>query len=180
MTDTRSAFLSHYEPLHEGFIRYCHSKAYGFLDTEDLAQEAILTALQNWSRIRDKNKLLSYLMGTVNNILRNQARKQKYRGEWAAQRAHKLESELRDPSTALDIQYLLKAMDELPREQAETLRLFELSGFSIKEISQQMGISEGAIKTRLSRARARLRELLQEEGKQLTIGQRLRIYASLF
>lgn len=41
--------------------------------------------------------------------------------------------------------------------------LFYYEGFSIREISGILGIREAAVKTRLSRARARLRLLLREE-----------------
>jgi len=68
-------FLSLYEPIHSKFIKYCSSIAYGIMETEDLAQEAILTTLLNFSKIEDKNKLLNYMIGVVRNITFNQKRR---------------------------------------------------------------------------------------------------------
>ena len=59
------------------------------------------------------------------------------------------------------------------------MRLFELSGFSIREIADLQQAREGAVKTRLSRARHQLRQLLTEEGRHLSVSERLRIYATV-
>lgn len=41
-------FLKWYEPLHDRFVRYCSSKAFGFMETEDLVQESILITRQTF------------------------------------------------------------------------------------------------------------------------------------
>ena len=177
---TRAEFLQWYEPLHERFLRYCDSRALGIHSAEDLVQEAVLAALAGWDRLEHKDRLLGYMIGIVNNQLRSLRRRAKFRGEWSEERMALLESRLGgDAETALDLHYLLKAMDELPEDQHEALLLQAVSGFSIREIAEIQCVSEGAVKTRISRARAQLRELLSEDGRPLTVGQRLRIYASI-
>ena len=49
-------FLKWYEPLHEGFTRFCSSRAFGVMETEDLVQESLLAVLQNFHRVEDKEK----------------------------------------------------------------------------------------------------------------------------
>ncbi len=179
-TAQKTEFLQWYEPLHERFSRYCSSRAAGLLAPEDLVQEAVLAALESWDRLRRKDRLLSYMIGIVNNIIRNQRRRQKFSGRWDDQQLNYLESKLGDrPEVILDVHYLLKAVEELPAAQREALLLFEVSGFSIREIAGVQRVSEGAVKTRLSRARKTLRELLEEDGRPLSLGERLRIYASI-
>ena len=175
----KEAFLQQYEPLHERFMRYCASRAYGVLEPEDLAQEAILAALRGYDRLRDKQKLLGYLIGTVNNLVKGYLRQQKRQQDWDEVQIARLESSLPDPALAPDIHYLRQAIEQLPPEQAEALTLFAISGFRLREIAEIQGVSTGAVKTRVSRARQRLRELLADEDHSLTIRQRLAIYASI-
>lgn len=54
--------MKHYEPLHEGFTRFCSSRCYGVMDTDDLVQEAIMVAFENFDSIREKKALLAYLI----------------------------------------------------------------------------------------------------------------------
>lgn len=125
--------MAAYEPIHAPFIRYCSSRAHGIMAAEDLVQEALLAALQRWNRILDKENLMRYLVGIVNNISSNRRRRMKFSAEIEEHDLEKLESKLSDPEIALDIHYVLRAMNTLPEKQAEALRLFEISGFSIRE-----------------------------------------------
>lgn len=178
-TSAKSAFLQWYEPHHQKLVRYCRSKAFGVMSAEDLAQEAILATLANWEKIKDTDKLLGYMIGVVNNLVRNHRRRAPFRGQWSEQQLNALESRLGDAATALDISFLLKAIDQLPSKQAEALRLFEISGFKIKEIAALQQSSEGAVKTSLSRARQQLRKTLAEDGRRLSVSERLQIYTSI-
>ncbi len=171
--------MAAYEPIHGPFVRYCSSLAHGITETEDLVQEALLAALQRWNDIRDKDKLMGYLIGIVNNLARNRRRRLKFSAEWEEAALEKLVHQAPSADVALDIHYLLKAMLHLPEKQGEALRLFEISGFSIREISQLQKSSETATKTRISRARKALREMLQEGTGRLSVSDRLSIYASI-
>ena len=179
LTPQKEDFLKRYEPLHDRFLRYCASRAYGLLAAEDLAQEAILAALKGYDRLKDKDKLLGYLIGTVNNIVRNYNRRQRFSAHWDEAQMARLESKIGDPSLAADIHYLHKAIDQLPAEQREALTLFAISGFRIKEIAETQSVSPGAVKTRISRARSRLREMLKDEESSMSLRQRLAIYTSI-
>lgn len=178
-TTAKPAFLQWYEPHHQKLVRYCRSRAFGVMAAEDLVQEAVLATLANWENIKDPDKLLGYMIGVVNNLVRNYRRRAPFRAQWDEQQLQALESRLGDAATALDISFLLKAIDQLPAKQAEALQLFEISGFKIKEIAALQQSSEGAVKTSLSRARQQLRKTLAEDGRRLSVGERLSIYASV-
>lgn len=72
-----------------------------------------------------------------------------------------------DPIASLEsrqeVRRLLHALELLPRRQREVLRLAFLEGRSYQEIARTLDISEGNVKTRVNRARARLRTLLQRQ-----------------
>ena len=58
-------------------------------------------------------------------------------------------------------------LDELPSEQRLAVILYDIQGFSYREIAQATGVSLGTVKSRLSRGRARLRDYLQREQELL-------------
>ena len=58
---------------------------------------------------------------------------------------------------------LWQAVLSLSDDLRVTVTLFYYEGLSVREIGQVLGISEAAVKTRLSRGRARLRLLLEEK-----------------
>ena len=178
--ETHQQFLALYKPLHERFTRYCGSNAYGLMETEDLVQETILATLQQFSRINDKNKLLPYMIGTANNIVKNVLRRQKFKGAFDENAFKKIEGKVGDPEVALDVHYLYKALNQLPLKDKEAIILFEINGFSIREISEMQQSNEGATKTRLSRARQKLRELLSEEHPRVNSYPKTQVLFSIF
>ena len=56
-----------------------------------------------------------------------------------------------------------RALDRLPPEFREAIVLREIQGLSYKEISEVAGVPVGTVMSRLSRARARLQEVLRKE-----------------
>ncbi len=64
------------------------------------------------------------------------------------------------PETMLDIKFLKENINKLGDDYKETLILFEIEGFSRKEISKILGIAEDTVKSRLYRARRKLGELM--------------------
>jgi RNA polymerase sigma-70 factor (ECF subfamily) len=63
---------------------------------------------------------------------------------------------------AEDVQLVRDTLAELPAEFREVIVLRELGGLSYKEIARAVGIPKGTVMSRLSRARARLGQLLIE------------------
>ncbi len=55
------------------------------------------------------------------------------------------------------------ALDLLPEDQRLVVLLYDVHGYDYEEIAQIAGISLGTVKSRLSRARARLRDLLKAD-----------------
>jgi RNA polymerase sigma factor (sigma-70 family) len=72
--------------------------------------------------------------------------------------------------TARNIQ---DAIDRLPPDQRLTVVLCDVQGLSYDEVAQAMSVELGTVKSRLSRARAQLRDLLVEKGELPARSQRL-------
>lgn len=60
-------------------------------------------------------------------------------------------------------QNLFETVMELPEKYRIVIHLFYYEDYSIREIAEILAISEGNVKVRLSRGRALLRKILQEE-----------------
>jgi RNA polymerase sigma-70 factor (ECF subfamily) len=58
---------------------------------------------------------------------------------------------------------VLAALDTLPEDQREALRLRYLVGLPSKEIAQKLGKTDGAVRVMLSRSLGKLQEMLTEE-----------------
>lgn len=62
-----------------------------------------------------------------------------------------------------DLDLLLSSLDRLPLREREAIVLFEISGLSIKEIQAIQGGTISGVKSRMSRARRKLRHLVASD-----------------
>ena len=62
-----------------------------------------------------------------------------------------------------EMRRLMRALQTLPEGQREVVRLAFIEGRSYQEIADELGITEGNVKTRVNRARARLRTSVRRE-----------------
>lgn len=163
MTEQKQAiFLKAYEPCHDRFIRYCSALTFAKMDTEDLVQDVLLSAYEHFDKIKRKDQLLHYLIRAARNRSISRWRRSKTKTELLEQHAHKLIARGTPPEQLVDIQILYRQLNRLPEKQRDAIMLFEISGFSIKEIAKIQNSSENAVKTRLSRGRKKLRRTMEE------------------
>lgn len=152
-----------YEPCHDRFLRYCSALAYGKMDVEDLVQDVLLSAYQHFDQIQKKDQFLHYLISAARRRFISRLRRPVHTREIALLHAGRMQAQGVSPEMLLDIQLLYRALDRLPPKQRDAVILFEISGFSMKEIAGLQGSTEGAVKTRISRGRKRLGDLLREK-----------------
>ncbi|NJL76873.1 MAG: RNA polymerase sigma factor [Saprospiraceae bacterium] len=155
-------FMEAYAYCHEPFLRYCSALAFGKMDTEDLVQDVLMSAFQHFERIKDKNKLLHYLIRAARNKTVSNWRKRRFQVELLESHTNRLIDSGVDADLVFDIERLYLALARLPEKQRHAIILFEISGFSIKEIADLQDSTEGAIKTKISRGRKRLASLLAD------------------
>jgi RNA polymerase sigma-70 factor (ECF subfamily) len=60
----------------------------------------------------------------------------------------------------IEAEAVREAIGELPTEARELIILRDVEGLSYSEIAQTLGIAEGTLKSKLFRARARLRRII--------------------
>lgn len=165
--DPRSAFMEAYAPCHEPFSRYCTALSYGRMDAQDLMQDVLLSAFQRFERIRKKDELLHYLLRAARNRAISRWRKARHNEDITAVQAARLRERGASPELLTDAAILYHTLDKLPTAQRDALVLFEVSGLTMAEIAAVQGTTEGAVKTRVSRARTTLRTLLEGRARQV-------------
>ena len=154
--------MSLFEPVHARFERFCKARVYGQMDFRDLMQESISVAFEKFDSLNDKKAFLHFLFGISIRILANSNRKISEE-RWSSQYVDSQQ----DHNTAekqLEIEDLYKALGQLPDAQREALILFEISGFSIKEIADLQESGESAVKQRLARGREQLMQVLTKQA----------------
>lgn len=67
-----------------------------------------------------------------------------------------------------------KGLSKLPADQRITLVLVDIEGFSYEEVAESTGANVGTVKSRLSRARAHLRDFLMEQEELVPARYRLK------
>ncbi len=163
-TTKQETFMALYDACHDAFVRYCTAMSYGKMDTEDLIQDILLSAYQNFESIKNKGQLLHYLIRAAKNKSISNWRKTKYKAELLEQHNDRLIAQGVHPDTLLDISFMYKMLGKLPELQRDAIVLFEISGFSMKEIAVLQNSTEGAVKTKISRGRKKLRELFIDDS----------------
>jgi len=125
---------------------------------EDITQECFLVLLRSPERFDpQRGSMKVYLFA----VARNLALKQ-YRDDRAGEPLEDSDGLVAiDPRESLDVASAVgAAVASLPRLQQEALILFEYEGVRLEEIAQIVGAEVGTVKSRLHRARERLRRML--------------------
>ena len=165
MKDTKqNEFLALYEPIHDRFERFCRARVYGDLDFRDVMNESLLIAFSKFEKLTSRESFLSFLFGIAVRVIGNQLQKKKTERFNGNEQYMAGQDDATNPSQQADVHFLFQALAELVDEQREAIILFELSGFSIKEIAAVQNVSEAAVKQRLKRGREKLTELLTYES----------------
>ena len=152
-------FMQVYEPLHGRFERYCKTRCNGNALFRDVMHDTLLIAFEKFESIQSREAFLHFLFGTASRVLANQRRKKKPEFvEDFAERFRHLPEDTNNAERALEIQQLYEQLNLLDDTTRECLILFEISGFSIREIMDILNLSESTVKQRLSRGRKQLLE----------------------
>jgi RNA polymerase sigma-70 factor (ECF subfamily) len=144
-------------------------------DSEDVAQDTLVKALTRLHQFRKESTFGTWLVQIAMNEARMRNRKQwrvpmlslthnKKKGDVKRYAPKDFEDWREIPSTVLERsemrEALVKALGSLDRHYREAFVLRDVHDLSISETSAVLGISPGAVKTRLRRARLMLRDIL--------------------
>lgn len=159
----------HHKRLHRFILKHIGNRC----DAEDLTQQAFLEASRAYASYRGESALSTWLYGIAMNLTRNYLsrdpqRKYGFDGE---QVLEEMAAESADPADAVAGRQTLLALQrelaDLPDEMREVLLLVALEEISYEEAAVMLSIPVGTVRSRVSRARNRLRQRLQTSGIEL-------------
>ena len=131
--------------------------------TEDIIQETYLRALDQWNRKPLPRSPLAWLKRVAGNILIDYIRKN--RREEQKDLESQPDQSSRSTEDRLKSLEIFQAISTLGKKKAKILEAFYFDGKSVKEIADEMAISERAVEGQLRRARQSLKSILPDTTK---------------
>lgn len=124
-------------------------------DADDIFQEVFLRVAQHHPVFESEEHAKAWLLRVTLNCLKSHWR--------AAWRRHDVPLDERIPFPAPEESALDEALRQLAPKYRAAVHLFYYEGYSAEEIARMTGEKPSTIRTRLTRARAQLRNLLKGE-----------------
>ena len=144
-------------------------------EVEDIAQEVFIKIYRNLSNFKEESSLYTWIYRITVNVCIDELKKRKkvvYLDEKIDTKDGEVELQLPDDSKSpTDIaedndlkDRLEKCIRKLPESQRMMIILRDIKGFTYMEIAEIMKMNLGTVKSKINRARASLKELLEEDG----------------
>lgn len=156
--------------LHDSFIktisenktamfRLAYSMLMNHEDAEDVVSETVLKAYSHLQELRNIKKMKSWIF----QILVNESKaclKKRNRIDLVEDSSLFVEKEV-DEGKPYDLLEFVYQLDDIFKE---VVILYYFEEFNVKEIAKILSISEGTVKSRLSRARIKLKRFLESDN----------------
>ena len=153
-----------YDRYKVSMFRLCLRYARGRDEAEDFLQEGFIRVFKDLNQFTAKGPLGAWIRKVVlNTVLQEIRRKSKFKEVELDEIMFQLPSEV-DIEGALNAKVITEIIQQLPLGYRTVFNLFAIEGYSHKEISEQMGISESTSKTQLLKAKKWLRNKISKES----------------
>ncbi|WP_068178815.1 RNA polymerase sigma factor SigM [Mycobacterium sp. UM_CSW] len=146
-------FLRHQRQLH----RLARLTTRTREDAEDALQDAMLSAHRGAGSFRHDAAVGSWLHRIVVNACLDRLRRAKAHPTAPLEDVHPVADRTAQVETAIVVQ---RALMRLPLEQRAAVVAVDMQGYSVADTAALLGVAEGTVKSRCSRGRVRLAQLL--------------------
>ena len=124
-------------------------------DAEDAVQDALIKAWEKRDTLRDTKLFRPWMTRILSNQCKDLLRRRKKWNFYPLEDAAAQEAEMQEADAPV-----LEAMKKLKPELSLLITLYYADGYSIRELSDTLGIPEGTVKTRMRNARRQLGRIL--------------------
>lgn len=128
---------------------------------DDLAQEAMLRAWAARDRYMAGTNFRAWTFTILRNFFYSEARRSQFHGEYDDAVAERILKAPASQEDAMELTDVLRALQSIPDTHREALMLVAGAGLAYDEVADICGIAIGTVKSRVSRARAMLVELIE-------------------
>lgn len=159
---TRDEFIRNTESCQKAFRRFLTALCCGDSDeADDIAQESLVKAYLSCDGLKEPAKFKAWLYRIGFNTFFSHRRA--VRPTTTLDDAPETEASERSDN-AFRYQALYAALDRIPERERTSILLYYMEGYSVREISGIVEVSEEAVRQHLSRGRNHLRGLLSENS----------------
>ena len=167
----------------EALLFSCRTKAYNLAfrylknheDASDALQESFIKIYRNLAGFKGESSFDTWVYRIVVNTCNDMIKKNKSRPETESlfkENDEEYTMDIPDSSSSPeqvlihkeDGEYIVWCLNQLPEEHREILILRDIQGFHYEEISQILNCGIGTVKSRISRARHRFREIYHDQA----------------
>jgi RNA polymerase sigma-70 factor (ECF subfamily) len=157
----QALIIRHIGALRRFAMGLCHDRHLA----DDLVQDCLERAISRWHLRRDDGNLKAWLFTILHNQFINDRRRYARRGAMPSLEDLPIEpATIADQEDNLRVQDILAVVEQLAYDHRALILLIGVEELSYEEAAQVLGVPIGTVMSRLSRARDRLRHLLQQAG----------------
>jgi RNA polymerase sigma-70 factor (ECF subfamily) len=173
------------EDIVSRYLPTLYRRAYRYVgdqhDAEDAVQDALLSAYKHLHQFKATAKMTTWLTSIVTNSALSQLRRRPRHPQVSldepltGEQAYSLSDLLTDIGPSPEGEYirtelrghLWQSVMELSPALRKTIQLFYLDGLNTREVAKVLGVPQGTVKARMSRARSQLKRLMSAQSKHI-------------
>lgn len=134
------------------------------LDAEDLLQNSFVDVFSNLDSFRYQSSVGAWIKRIVVNNCINFLKKRKLLLEELDDKLTNVVEEVHIPDSGLSVELVNRAVQHLPDGYRVVFSLYMFEGYDHKEIASILKISEATSKSQFSRAKRKLKELIESKS----------------
>lgn len=141
-------------------LRMCYVYLKDYQLAEDVTQETFIRVYQHLDKFQGQSSIKTWIVQIAINLSRNQMRTNWWRNRADEELPEISANEYMD--TFVDRQLIMNEVSRLPLKYKEAILLYYYQELSIAEVAMVLHLNESTVKTRLARAKKKLKPELKE------------------
>jgi RNA polymerase sigma-70 factor, ECF subfamily len=130
-------------------------------EADDLARDCLLRAVERIHAVRTDDELRRWLFTIMHNLCVNRWRRRPVRARVIAEDSRADHAVAASQPATAEMRAVLRSLAELPGDQRSVLVLVAVERFQYDEVAKMLDIPMGTVRSRLSHARDRSREVVE-------------------